>query len=216
MKRSALWRRYFLVGLVVIAPAGVTGWVLVWLFQSIDSILGEPLQAAIGFRIPGLGVVLLALFVLLVGWIVHQAVGQRLLAWWNEALARFPVAGKLYQAASQITQTMMGGQQRLFRRTVLVPYPMEGIWSVGFVTAEQPAHIAEVVAEPCVNVFIPTTPNPTSGFLLVVPTAKVRPLDLTVEEAMKLVISAGALTPDRADQPAHRGLDLDSLLKDRA
>lgn len=215
MKRTGRWRRYFLVGLVVIAPVGVTGWVLVWLFNAIDDILGQPLQAALGFRIPGVGVVLLALFLLLVGWVVHQAVGERMLTWWNGALARFPVAGKLYQVASQITQTMMGGQQRLFRRTVLVPYPTEGIWAVGFVTHDNPPGLAAAVGEPCVNVFIPTTPNPTSGFLLVVPIAKVRPLDLSVEEAMKLVISAGALTPDRDDAAPHLGLDLDTLLKGR-
>lgn len=209
------WRRYFLVGLVVIAPVGVTGWVLAWLFQSIDAILGEPLQAALGFRVWGLGFVLLALLVLLVGWIVHQAVGERLLTWWNEALSKFPVAGKLYHAVSQITQTIMGGQQRLFRRTVLVPYPMEGLWSVGFVTSEEPSHLAETVGEPCVNVFIPTTPNPTSGFMLVVPTRLVRPLDMSVEEAMKLVISAGALVPEREGAAPHRGLDVDTLLKGR-
>jgi uncharacterized membrane protein len=213
--RTGRWRRYFLVGLVVIAPVGATAWILSWLFQAFDSILGEPLQAAIGFRIWGLGFALLAAFVLLVGWVVHQAVGQRVLAWWNEALAKFPVAGKLYQAASQITQTMMGGQQRLFRRTVLVPYPMEGIWAVGFVTSDDPSHIAATVGEHCANVFLPTTPNPTSGFLLVVPTRLIRPLDLSVEEAMKLVISAGALTPDRDHGTPHRGLDLDTLLKGR-
>ena len=215
MMLSPRWRRYFLVGLVVIAPVGVTVWVLAWLFQTFDAILGEPLQAALGFHVWGLGFLLLVGFVFLVGWIVHQAVGLRLLGWWNEALSRFPVAGKLYHAASQITQTMMGGQQRLFRRTVLVPYPMEGIWSVGFVTSEEPPHIAEVVGESCVNVFIPTTPNPTSGFLLVVPTRKIRPLDLTVEEAMKLVISAGALTPERDSGTPHRGLDIDQLLQGR-
>jgi uncharacterized membrane protein len=215
MKVPLRWRRYFLVGLVVIAPVGATAWVLAWLFQTIDAILGEPLQAAIGFHVPGLGFLLLGVFVLLVGWVVHQAVGRRVLDWWNEALGRFPVAGRLYHAASQIMQTIVGGQQAMFRRTVLVPYPMEGMWAVAFVTSDDPPGISALVGEPCANVFVPTTPNPTSGFLLVVPTRLMRPLGLSVEEAMKLVISAGALTPSRETLPAHRGLDLDTLLKER-
>lgn len=208
-------RRYFFVGLIVMAPVGVTVLVLSWIFNTIDDILGEPLQAALGVRIPGLGFLLLALVVLAVGWIVHRAVGRRILHWWNDALLRFPVAGRLYNAASQIVQSMMADQRRVFKRTVLIPYPTEGLWAVGFVTHEEAPLMSRVLGAPCYNVFVPTTPNPTSGFMLVVPRARVVEVGITVEEAMKFVISAGSVSPAGMEGPVlRRGLDLDILFRE--
>lgn len=208
-------RRYFFTGLIVIAPVGVTIVVLVWLFRTIDDILGEPLRVAIGFRIPGLGIVLLALVVTGVGWAVRLAAGRQMLHWWNEALARFPLTGRIYTAMSQIVQSIVGEQRRLFRRTVLIPYPTDGIWAVAFVTNEEAPVMSTIVGEPCVNVFVPTTPNPTSGFMLVVPRTRLKETRITVEEAMKLIISAGAVSPGTPLAVGRRrGLDLESLLKD--
>lgn len=208
-------RRYFLVGLVVIAPVGLTIVVLAWTFNRLDAILGEPLQAALGFRIPGLGFILLGLAVLLMGWVVHQTVGRRLLQWWNVALVRFPVAGRIYSAASQIVQALVSDQRRVFRRAVLVPYPTDAIWAVGFVTNEEGALLSGIVGEPCCHVFVPTTPNPTSGFLLIVPRRLTRDAGITVEEAMKLVISAGSVSPQgQATSTVRRGLDIDTLFRE--
>jgi uncharacterized membrane protein len=208
-------RRYFLVGLVVIAPVGFTALVLRWIFQTIDSILGDPLQAALGFRIPGLGFVLLGLLLLLVGWIVHRAAGRQLLHWWNEALVRFPLTGRIYNAVSQIVQAMVGDQRRLFRRCVLIPYPTPGMWAIAFVTSEDAPVMSRIVGEPCVNVFFPTTPNPTTGFMLVVPRSRIIDTTLTVEDAMKLILSGGAVSPAGIEAlPRRRGLDLDALLRD--
>jgi len=203
-------RRYFLVGLVVIAPVGVTIWILQWLFLRLDAILGVPLRAALGFPIPGLGLVLLALSVIVVGWLAHLAAGRQLLRWWNAALSRFPLVGRLYSAVSQIIQTVLGSRRTLFIRTVLIPYPTEDLWAVAFVTRENPPEMEHILGEPCVNVFVPTTPNPTSGFMLIVPKSKTRDVDTTVEEAMKLVISAGSVQA-RLTRP---GLDVESLLMD--
>ena len=206
-------RRYFLVGLVVIAPVGMTGFILAWLFQALDSILGRPLQNFLGLRVPGLGFVLLGLVVMLVGWVVHRAVGRQLLQWWNVALARFPLTGRIYNALSQIVQSVVGENRRVFRRTVLVPYPTDGLWAIGFVTHEDPVILSQAAGESCANVFIPTTPNPTSGFLLIVPHHRLRPLALSTEDAMKLVISAGATTPTASQLGERRqGLDLETLL----
>lgn len=207
-------RRYFVTGLIIIAPVGLTVFVLRWLFFTIDGVLGEPL-AALGVRIPGLGLLLLVVVLIIVGWLVHRAAGRQLLHWWNEALGRFPFAGRIYNAVSQIVQSVVGEQRRLFRRTVLIPYPTDGIWAVAFVTHEDAPLMSKVVGEPCVNVFVPTTPNPTSGFMLIVPRRRTIPLEVTIEEAMKLVISAGAVSPS-GDAPVlvRRGLDLDSLLRD--
>jgi len=160
--------------------------------------------------------VLLMLVVLLVGWAVHLAAGRQLLHWWNEALARFPLTGRLYTAMSQIVQTVVGEQRSLFKRVVLIPYPTEESWAVAFVTNEEAPMMGELVGQPCVNVFVPTTPNPTSGMMLVVSRAKTRELPITIDEAIKLIISAGAVSP-HGEVPSfkRRGLDLDSLLKDR-
>lgn len=211
-------RRYFFVGLVVSAPVGLTVYVLALVFNTLDAVFGTTLQSLLGVRIPGLGFVLLGLFVVLVGWIVHQAVGRQLLGWWNEALVRFPLTGRIYNAVSQIVQSVISHDRRVFRRAVLVTYPAEGSWAVGLVTSEDPetlAVLSEAAGEPCVNVFVPTTPNPTSGFLLVVPRSRVRDLPITVEEAMKLVISAGAVPPrGEVASGTRRGLDLETLLRD--
>ena len=206
-------RRYFFTGLVVLAPVGVTIVILVWMFRKIDDILGQPLQA-LGLNIPGLGFLLLLLAVTAVGWAVRLAAGRQLLHWWNEALARFPLTRAIYNAMSQIVQSVVGEQRKLFRRTVLIPYPTDGLWAVAFVTNEDAPVMSALVGEDCVNVFIPTTPNPTSGFMLVVPKSRVRETDITVEEAMKLIISAGAVSPGGAVRVGRRGLDLDSLLRD--
>ncbi len=204
-------RRYFLVGLVVIAPVGLTVFVLAWVFNVLDSILGDPLQDFLRLRIPGLGFVLLAAFVFLVGWVVHQAVGRQLLYWWNQALVRFPLTGRIYNTLSQIVQGILGDQRRVFRRTVLIPYPTQGLWAVGFVTSEEPGAVSAAVGEPCVNVFVPTTPNPTSGFLLIVPRERLRELPISIEEAMKLIISAGAVVPKGEPVVLRKGLDLETL-----
>lgn len=214
MRRRRL-RRYFFTGLVVLAPVGLTIGVLVWTFRLLDGILGEPLQNALGFRVPGLGFLLLAALVVLIGWIVQQAAGRQILHWWNQALSRFPLTGRIYDAASQIVQTVVGERKRIFQRPVLIPYPTDGVWAVAFVTSETPRMFVEMLGEPCVNVFVPTTPNPTSGFMLIVPVGRVRPLSISIDEAMKLVISAGAVNPRGAGAPrGARGLDLDYLLRD--
>ena len=210
-----LLRKYFLVGLIVIAPVGLTALVLGWLFQRIDSILGNPLQTALGIRIPGLGLVLLFVFLVFVGWIVHLAAGRQLLRWWNQALSRFPLTGRIYSAVSQITQSIVGSNRKLFHRAVLIPYPTDGLWAVAFVTNEDALEMSKWVGEPCVNVFVPTTPNPTSGFMLIVPKSRLIAIDIPVDEAMKLIVSGGAVSPTGGPERNGRpGLDLESLLKD--
>lgn len=205
-------RRYFFVGLIVLAPAGLTAVVLAWIFRQIDDILGEPIEVALGFRIPGLGFLVLGAIIITLGWAVHQAVGRRVLSWWNRALVRFPVTGHLYNAASQIVQSVVSEKRRVFTRTVLIPYPTDGLWAIAFVTAEESPLMSRLVGQPCTHVFVPTTPNPTSGFLLIVPRDRAIPTGLSVEDAMQLVISAGSLSPpDGEEGAARRGLDIDTL-----
>jgi len=204
-------RRYFFTGLVVLAPVGVTAAVLVWLFKALDAILGRSLQQLLGIHIPGLGLVLLLLTVLAIGWLAHYAVGRQLIGWWNSLLGRFPVTARIYNAASQIVQAVIGGNRRVFLRTVLIEFPTPGSHAIGWVTAEDNPFAEAILGEPCVNVFVATTPNPTSGFLLIVPKARTKPVDLSIEAGMKLVISAGALLPSGTREP-QAGLDLSTLL----
>lgn len=215
--RWRLLRRYFLTGLVVLAPVGVTIGVLVWGFRILDGILGRQIWDWIpGDRsFPGLGLLILLVSVVGIGWVVQQAAGRQLLHWWNQALARFPLTGRLYNAASQIVQTVVGERKRVFQRPVAIPYPTEGIWAVGFVTSQDSPMFSQLLNEPCVNVFVPTTPNPTSGFMLVVPVKKTIPLDISIEEAIKVIISAGAVNPQSGTGEFRiRGLDLEHLLRD--
>ncbi|HYL22174.1 MAG TPA: DUF502 domain-containing protein [Gemmatimonadales bacterium] len=204
-------RRYFIVGLVVVAPVGATILVLSWAFRTIDAILGRPLERSVGVHVPGLGLAILALVIFLVGWGVQNAVGRRVVHRWNAALSRFPLTRRVYNVGSQIVQAMFAGDRRMFSRAVLVPYPAEGAWAVGFVTNEHTAAFSEIVGEPCLTVFVPTTFSvPPSGYLLIVPTARARPLGVSVEDAFKFVVSAGAVLPTGAPPPP--GLDLARLL----
>lgn len=206
-------RRYFLTGLLVLAPVGLTIYFLYWIFVRVDALLGTPIESYLGFRVPGLGFLILVVLVTTIGWAVRRAAGRQLLTWWNASMVRFPLSGRIYSAVSQVLQSVIGSKRRLFRRTVLIPYPTEGVWAIAFVTNEESIMLSKVVGEACVHVFVPTTPNPTSGFMLVVPADRVREVDLSVEDAMKLVISAGAVTP-RALAVGGKGLDLERLLRD--
>ena len=206
-------RQYIVVGLVVLTPVGVTIFVLSWALRTVDAIFGRPLQESVGLRVPGLGIVILAVLVLLVGWAVHHAVGRRLVEAWNTALSRFPLTRRVYNAGSQIVQAMLAGDRRMFSRAVLVPYPSEGSWAIGFVTNEQTPLYSEVVGEACLTVFVPTTFSvPPSGYLLIVPGARARPLGISVDDAFKFVVSAGAVLPSGA--PPQSGLDLKKLLSE--
>lgn len=207
-------RRYFLTGLVVITPVGATWLILAWLFRRLDAILGEPLQRVMPVRVPGLGLLLLLVVILLVGWLAYQTAGRRLIHAWDRMLVRFPLTAHIYRAASQIAQTLMGQQRRIVQRVVLIPFPTEGSWAVAFVTNEESSANDEL-GESHVHVFLPTTPNPTSGYLLIVRRDRVRDLNLSVEDAMKLIISGGAMAPQPgAISPQERGLDIARLFGD--
>jgi len=188
-------RRYFLTGIVVIAPVGVTVFVLGWIFTRLDAILGR-VFTAIGLRIPGLGFIVLLLVIVAAGWAAQQAVGRRLFNMGREWLMKFPVTRSIYSAAQQITEQIVGDQAKFFKACVLVEYPRPGIWAIGFLTGEASKEINELTKEKAMAVFIPTTPNPTSGYLVFLPSAQIRPLEMSVESGFKLVISGGAVTPD--------------------
>ena len=197
-------RRYFVTGLIVIAPVGVTAYVLVWLFQRLDPIIGRYLPALGVRQVPGLGLVALAVIVVFIGWTSQIALGRRLLYWWNTGLARLPFARRIYSTSSQIVQSVLDREEKLFQHCTLIEFPGPGKWALGFETASSPSEFETVTGEPSVTVFLPTAPNPTSGYLLVIPRRSVQRLSMSVEDGLKLVLSVGVATPTMPTAEADR------------
>jgi uncharacterized membrane protein len=194
-------RRHLIAGLIVIAPLGATIFVLYHIFIWLDGILGSFLYAAIGRSIPGLGLLALLVLLLAVGWVAERAIGARVINTWNAWLERVPLARRVYSASNRIVRAIFGGTRSFFREVVLVEYPSDGRWSIGFLAGPAPGTMTRQVGE-TVTVFVPTTPNPTSGWLVVVPRERVVPLDMTLEEAFTYILSAGVVTPVEAPVPA--------------
>ncbi|MEJ2217238.1 MAG: DUF502 domain-containing protein [Gemmatimonadota bacterium] len=189
-----VFRRWLIAGLIVIAPLGVTVYILWWLFIRVDGLLGQFVYNAIGFRIPGLGLLMLVVVLVGVGWATERAVGNRILGWWQSWLDQVPVVRRLYRASSRIVRTVFGGGRRFFREVVLIQYPSPGRWTMGFITSDTESPLTAHV-EDAVIVFVPTAPNPTSGYLVIVPRTEVISMPMTVEEGFTFVLSAGAVAP---------------------
>jgi len=201
-------KRHLIAGLIVIAPITITGFVLWWIFQTVDGLLGRVLYPLIGFPVPGLGIITLILLLIAIGWLAERALGSRVVAWWHTLLERIPVARRIYSAANSIVRTVFGeGQRRPFKDVVLVEFPAPGRWSVGFLAGDAPTATLQPGEEDRVTVFVPTTPNPTTGFLIMVPRSEVRTLAMSIDQAFTFILSAGSVTPPvteplvSADQP---------------
>jgi uncharacterized membrane protein len=187
-------KRHLIAGLIVIAPVTITVVVLWWIFQRVDLLLGRFLYPLLPFRIPGLGLLLLLLLLVAVGYAAELAVGSKVLAWWQRLLQRIPLARRIYGAVNRIIRTVLVKESRPFNAVVLVEYPSVGRFTVGFYSAPSPDAVQAEIAD-SITVFIPTAPNPTSGFLVVLPKDRVRFLDMTVDDAFTYVLSAGSVRP---------------------
>ena len=185
-------RRYLLTGLLVLLPVAVTVFVLLRLFFALDDILGRFVETYIGRPLPGVGLVALVALVMAIGAIASNIIGRRLIHAGEGMVTRVPLMGWIYRTTKQLFSTLLE-ESSSFRKVVLVPYPEKGTYSVAFLTSDSPTAIERELGKGFVTVFLPTTPNPTSGIMLVVPSDDVIPLDMTVDEGLKLVISAGAL-----------------------
>lgn len=187
-------RNLFLSGLAVLVPVVLTLIALKWVFGVADSLLRPLIAAVLGRYIPGLGILLGVLFVLLVGWLAQIYAGRWLLQVVERAFLRLPVVREVYGTVKSVVEAF-SGTSRTLGRVVMVEYPRTGLYSVGFVTGPGVPEATSGLGEETVCVFIPTTPNPTSGWIAMVPRSQVRFLDLTPQEGMRLVISAGAVDP---------------------
>ncbi len=199
-ERRGLVRRlrdYLLSGLIVLGPAALSIWVLVQVFNWLDGLLGQYLRFR-WFeyrRIPGLGFVAMLLVLLLTGWLASLLAGLALVRAWERVLARIPLFRVIYNPARQLGEALLAGTRTVFQEVVLVPWPHPGVWVIGFVTGPLPASVARGTGGDLVGVFIPKTPNPTSGFYELVPRAQLVPLSITVEQGLKMVISGGVVRP---------------------
>jgi uncharacterized membrane protein len=200
-------RAYFLAGILVTAPLTITIALATWLIEFVDSrivplipLRYNPdyyLKEILGFEIgvPGLGLIVLLVFITLVGAITAGFLGRIIVRFGENMLNRMPVIRSVYGATKQIFETVLQHQSKAFRQAVLVEYPRRGIWAVAFITGRTEGEVQNLIADDLVNIFLPTTPNPTSGFLLFVPREDMILLDMSVEEAIKMVISGGIVTP---------------------
>lgn len=204
-------RNYFITGLLITLPIAFTVFILNFLFRLLDDalsptftrmliFLGAPIRE--GYRIPGLGVVMTLVVIFLVGMITTNVLGAKLVHLGEKIVERIPVVRNIYTGAKQIVTTIAHTDTKAFSEVVMVEFPRKGIWSLGFITSVTKGEVQDITDEEVVNVFVPTTPNPTSGFLIFVPRNDLVILSMTVEEGIKMVISCGIVTPQYSHRKA--------------
>ena len=192
-------RRYLVAGILIWLPVLAVVWVIRFLVQLTDQTLGllpeayRP-QALFGFALPGVGALFAFLIVLVTGLLVTNLIGRQLVGFWEDLLQRIPLVRSIYSSVKGLAESVFS-QDSAFRKVVLVPYPRTGVWSIGFLTAENLGEISIRTGVPSACVFIPTTPNPTSGFIVIVPRTEVIELSMTVDAAMKMIVTLGVVTP---------------------
>jgi uncharacterized membrane protein len=188
-------RELFVVGLAVVLPLLVTYLLLRFLFEALDGLLDPMIQGILGRRIPGLGFLATVAIIFLIGTLTTNIVGRKLVAMTEGLLLRIPLVKNVYGASKQLFDAITLPGRGAFRQVVMLEYPRSGLYALGFITATQAKGFQDLVGEQTVNVFIPTAPNPTSGFFLVVPERSVIPVPISVEEALKMIVSGGLIVP---------------------
>jgi uncharacterized membrane protein len=202
-------RRWLFAGLMVLVPLGITIFVVDFLVSLFDkSLLLLPGRwhpdSLLGFHVPGIGIVVVLALLLVVGFLADNFVGERIVRWAESMLARVPMVRSVYSGAKQLADMVLGEGGTSFRKVILIEYPRKGLWTIAFITGGPVKEAREKAGRELVTVFVPTTPNPTSGFIILVPREDVTPLEMTVEEAMRMIISLGVVTPDAVPVPTKK------------
>ena len=202
-------KKYLLAGLLVWLPLAITVWVLIWLVGALDGVMSAVLTA-IGIMVPtaqtgevietlrplhGLGVVLVVGVLLLTGAMVSNVAGRWWVRQWDRLLSNIPIVKSIYTSIKKVSDTLFSSNGNAFRKALLVQFPLPGSWTIAFQTGSPAGEVAEHLGSDYLSVYVPTTPNPTSGFFLVVPRADVKELNMSVDEALTYVISMGAVSP---------------------
>lgn len=193
-------RRYLIAGLLVWVPLIVTGLIIKFLVDALDFTIlllppGWRPEALLGFNVPGAGVIFAIVIVFLTGLVVANIVGRKLIDLGESIVQRIPLVSSIYSAVKQLMQTLLHDGGQSFRRVLMVQYPREGLWTLGFQTGVGIGELQERTERTVLTVFIPTTPNPTSGFVILVPQDEAIELDMSVEDGLKFVMSLGVLVP---------------------
>jgi len=193
-------KRYLVAGLLVWIPLAITIWVLNLIVGTMDQTLlllpptWRP-DALLPFHIPGLGLLLSLVIVLATGVLAANIIGERLLRWWHGLLNRIPIVRSIYSSVKQISDTLLATRGQSFRKVVMIEFPQRGQWTLGFVVGSPGIKISDVTASNAITVYVPTAPNPTSGYVLVMRPEDVREVDISVDEALKFHISLGVVAP---------------------
>lgn len=193
-------KKYFITGLLVLVPLFITVWVLSFLIHTMDQsllLLPEAWQPKklIGFNVPGLGVLLTLGIIFGAGLVATNIFGQHLIEVWESLLTRVPVVKTIYSSVKQVSDTLFSNTGNAFRKAVLVQYPRDGSWTIAFITGVPGGDVKEHLFGDYISIYVPTTPNPTSGFFLMMPREDVIDLDMSVDEALKYIISMCTVTP---------------------
>lgn len=208
-------RKYLMAGLLVWLPLGVTVLVINFLIETFDQVLlllpsAYRPDELLGYHIPGFGLLMTAVVILVTGMIVANYLGEKLVGFWEGLLSRIPLVRSIYSAVKQVTEAFVGSEQS-FQKAYLVEYPRRGTWTLAFQTSTKTGEAqAKTGLNSVVNVFVPTTPNPTSGFFLMVSQDDLVPLDMSVEQALKMIISGGVVVPELQESATEK----DKLVKE--
>ncbi|MEC5215894.1 putative membrane protein [Actimicrobium sp. GrIS 1.19] len=194
-------RKYFVTGLLILVPLAITLWVVNLIVGTMDqSLLLLPgnwrPKALFGFDIPGLGSILTLLIILVTGIATRNFVGNRVVQWWELILKRIPVVNSIYSSVKQVSDTLLSSSGNAFRKAVLVEYPRRDCWTIAFLTGTPGGDVKNHLVGDFISIYVPTTPNPTSGFFLMVPRAETIELDMTVDAALKYIVSMGVVAPE--------------------
>jgi uncharacterized membrane protein len=193
-------KKYFITGLLIWIPLIITIWVLKVIFDTLDqSLLLLPVsfqtESWLGVHIPGLGAVLTILIVLVTGIFATNFFGAQLVELWHDILNRIPVVNSIYSSVKQISDTLFSSSGQAFRKALLVQWPHEGMWTIAFLTGAPGGDVTKHVPPDCLSVYVPTTPNPTGGYFVIVRRSQVIELDMSVDQALKYIISMGVVPP---------------------
>jgi len=196
IKKAKLhFRRYFITGLLVVIPIWGTYLVLSTLLGVLDGLLGDILKGYSRLYVPGMGIIALVFLIFVIGLLTANFLGRKMVAAWDRLLARVPLVKNIYSAFKHVVDVVSLQGKENFSRVVLIEFPRKGNYSIAFVTGVTGGEIQKLTPERVINVYVPTTPNPTSGYLILVPESEIVPLSMSVEDGMKMIISGGLYTP---------------------
>lgn len=194
-------RKYFITGLLILVPLAITLWVLHAIISTLDqSLLLLPVEwrpeKLVGFQVLGIGTVLTLLTIFVTGLLAQNFIGKYVVRLWEALLQRIPIVNSIYSSVKQVSDTLFSSSGNAFRKAVLIEYPRQGCWSIGFLTGVPGGDVVNHLKGDFVSVYVPTTPNPTSGFFLMVPKSEAIELDMSVDAALKYIVSMGVVAPE--------------------